>query len=323
MRALFQLILGATVFIATATTAAAADPYPSRPIRIIVNSGAGGLLDVAVRLVAQHMGEELGQSIVVENRTGADGLIGIRAVKIAPADGYTLLASANTVAQAPAFKADVGYSPVKDFVGIGMVDQAPMIMVGPATQRAKTLAEFIAEAKASPKSLSVASGGVGTSTHMAAALFMHQAGIQLLHVPYKGNAAALPDVMGGRVHAIFDGGNTSGPAIREGKLRAFGITSPKRSQAFPSIPTLAELGLPNYSFYAWHGLLAPSGTPPEVVKRLNQALQRALSDETVRARLRRDGAEPGTMHAEEFTEFVRQDAMRTMKVVSELQLPKE
>lgn len=323
MRALFQLILGATVFVATATTAAAADSYPSRPIRIIVNSGAGGLLDVVVRLVAQHMGEELGQSIVVENRTGADGLIGIRVVKSAPADGYTLLASANTVAQAPAFKGDVGYSPVKDFVGIGMVDQAPMIMVGPAAQRARTLAEFIAEAKANPKSLSVASGGVGTSTHMAAALFMQQAGIQLLHVPYKGNAGALPDVMGGRVHAIFDGANTSGPAIREGRLRAFGITSPKRSPAFPAIPTLAEQGLPNYSFYAWHGLLAPAGTPQEVVKRLNQALQRALSDESVRARLRSDGAEPGAMTSEEFTEFVRQDAMRTMKVVSELQLPKE
>lgn len=323
MKALFKQLLCGTVLVASAAAAMAADPFPSKPVRIVVNSSAGALLDAMTRAVAEKIADNLGKPVIVENRPGADGLIGIRYVKGMPADGYTLLSSANTVALAPALKLEPGYDILKDFAGIGMTLRAPLLMVGPPSQPAKTLAEFIARAKANPDAMTYASAGVGTSTHMAAALFIHQAGIKMLHVPYKGNAAAMPDLLGGRVNTLFDGGNTSGPYIKERKLRAFGITSSERSAAFPDIPTLAEQGLPNYSFVLYHGLVVPADTPKEVVQRLSQALRSALANETVREIFSRNGAQTGNTSPDEFTEFLKQDYLRTVKVVSDLGLTKE
>lgn len=300
-----------------------ASEYPNRPIRFVVNSAAGALLDVTVRAFAQAMSDTLGQPIIVDNRTGADGLIGIRHVKTQAADGYTLLLSANTVAQAPAFKVDAGYDLDKDFAAVGMLIRAPFLMVGPPSQPSRTLAEFVAQARANPERMSMASAGVGTSTHMAAALFMHQAGIKMLHVPYKGNAAAMPDVIGGRVNAIFDGGNSSGPAVRDGRLRAYGITSAQRSPAFPDIPTLAEQGYPNYSFHVYFTMLAPAGTPREVVMKLNQALRQATGSEVVRSRLRQDGADAWQLTPEQTAEYLRRDLQQTVRVVNDLGLPRE
>ena len=300
-----------------------ADAYPTRPVRIIVHSSAGALLDVTTRVVAQEMAKDLNQAVVVENRPGADGLLGIRAVKAAPADGYTILAAANTVAQLPAFKKDPGYDLEKDFTGIGMMNRAPLLMVGPPAQPSRTLQELIANAKANPNQLIMAHAGKGTSVQMAAALFMQQSGTKFLEVPYKGAAAAMPDVIGGRANVTFDGGNSSGPMIKDGKLRAFGITSANRSPAFPDMPTLAEQGLPGYSFYVYLGLLAPAATPKEVVDRLARALHAALQSESVAARFRSDGAEAGHMSPAEFTAFLEQDAARTVKVASELGYAKE
>lgn len=323
MNFLNRQVLCALALVVAAISATAAEPYPSKPIRFVINSAAGGLMDVITRRVSEQMAKKLGQPIIVENRTGADGLIGIRYVKTAPADGYTLLVSANTVAQAPAFKLDPGYDLVKDFVGVGLIDQAPYLMVGPPTQPARTLVELIAQAKANPDKLSFASGGVGTSSHMAGVLFLHQAGIRMLHVPYKGNAGAMPDVVGGRVNILFDGGSTSGLYVKEGRLRAFGISYPNRSESFPEVPTLAEQGLPNFNFYVWHGLLAPAGTPRQVVQQLNDALRFALATEPVRDGLKRDGAEPGQTTPEQFTEFLRQDMLRTVKVLADMGLSKD
>jgi tripartite-type tricarboxylate transporter receptor subunit TctC len=300
-----------------------ADEYPNRPIRIIVHSSAGALLDVTTRVVAQEMAKELGQPIVVENRPGADGLLGIRAVKAAPADGYTLLAAANTVAQLPAFKLDPGYDLEKDFVGIGMMNRAPFLFVGAPSQQSKTLTELINNAKAQPGQLVMAHAGRGTSVHMAAALFFQQTGTKFLDVPYKGAAAALPDVLGGRANVMFDGANSSGPLVKEGKLRVYGITSTTRSPAFPDIPTLAEQGLPNYSFYVYLGLLAPANVPKDVVPRLSKALNAALASEAVKDRLRKDSAEAGRMSPEEFTKFLKEDAARTQKVVADMGYVKE
>ncbi|HYF16751.1 MAG TPA: tripartite tricarboxylate transporter substrate binding protein [Ramlibacter sp.] len=314
-------ILGAVML--AASPAVASDVYPSRPVRIIVNSSPGALLDATTRAVAQKMAEHLGQPIVVENRAGADGLLGIRYVKAVPADGYTLLASANTIAQAPALKVEPGYDLSKDFIGIGMMNQAPLLLVGAPSQPFRTLPELVAAAKAKPDAMSFASGGLGTSTHMAAALFLHQAGVRMLHVPYKGNAAAMPDVISGRVNMIFDGLNSSGPQVKDGKLRAFGVTSAKRLAGFPDIPTLAEQGMGHYSFTVYMGLVAPAGTPREVVQRLAQALKAAQDSEPVRDRFRRDGAEPGTLSPEGFTEFLRRDMQRTLKVASDLGMAKE
>nr|WP_233168534.1 tripartite tricarboxylate transporter substrate binding protein [Xylophilus sp. ASV27] len=300
-----------------------AQSYPSRPIRIVVHSSAGALLDVTTRVVAQEMSRDLGQPVFVENRPGADGLLGIRAVKAAAADGYTLLAAANTVAQLPAFRKEPGYELDKDFVGIGMMNRAPFLLVGAPSQPSRTLAELIANAKAHPGQLIMAHAGKGTSVHMASALFLHQSGTQFLDVPYKGAAAALPDVVGGRANVMFDGANSSGPLVQEGKLRAYGITSTARSPAFPDIPTLAEQGLPNYSFYVYLGLLAPANVPKEAVARLAAALRTALASETVKQRFRNDAAEAGAMSPEEFTRFLKEDAARTVKVVNDLGYAKE
>ena len=301
----------------------AADTYPARPVRIIVNSAPGALLDVTTRAVAQQMAENLGHPVVVENMAGAAGLLGIRYVKAQKPDGYTLLATANTLALAQATKLEPGYDLARDFTGIGMMNKAPLIMVGFSAQPDKTLPQLIAHAKASPGTMSYATAGIGTSTHMAAALFMHQAGINMLHVPYKGNAGAMPDVLGGRVNMIFDGANSSGPYVQHGKLRAFAVSSPKRLPAFPDIPTLAEQGLPNYSFHVYMGLVAPAGTPTPVVMRLAKALKAAQAREAVRERFRKDSAEAGSMSPEEFTEFLRQDLQRNIKVVADLGIPKE
>ena len=316
-----RAICGLVMALGATLTAAAAD-YPNKPVRIVVNSAPGALLDATTRAVAQRMAEHLGQPVVVENNAGAAGLLGIRQVKSAPADGYTLLASANTIAQLPALRLEPGYD-LKDFTGVGMMNRAPLVMVGTPGQPDKSLAELIARAKAGPDQMTYASAGVGTSTHMAAAIFLHQAGVKLVHVPYKGNAAAMPDVVGGRVSWIFDGANSSGPLVREGKLRAFGVTSPKRMAALPDVPTLAEQGLPSYSFFVYMGLVVPAGTPKDVVQRLSQALRHAQASDTVGDRFKRDGAEAGSMSAEEFTEFLRQDYQRTVKVVADLGLPRE
>lgn len=315
--------LAACAFAACGIPPALADTYPSRPIRIIVHSSAGALLDVTTRVVAQEMSKDLGQPIIIENRPGGDGMLGIRAVKGAPADGYTLLAAANTVAQLPAFKKAPGYDLDRDFTGIGMMNRAPFLFVGAPGQESKTLAELIANAKAHPGNLIMAHAGKGTSVHMAAALFFQQSGTKFLDVPYKGAAAALPDVVGGRANVMFDGANSSGPLIKDGKLRAFGITSATRSPVFPDIPTLAEQGLPQYSFYAYLGLLAPSGVPKDVVTRLAKALRTALDSETVKERFRADAAEPGRMSPEEFTQFLKEDAARTQKVATALGYSKE
>jgi tripartite-type tricarboxylate transporter receptor subunit TctC len=276
---------------------------------------------VTTRAVAQQMSENLGQPIIVD-RPGADGQIGIRAAKAAARDGYTLLASSNTVAQLPALKNEPGYE-LKDFTGIGVMNEAPLLMVSAPSLPYRSLAELLAAAKAAPNKLSFASGGFGTTTHMAAAILTHQAGFKVVHVPYKGISSAMSDIMAGRVAFAFDGGNSSGPQIKEGRLRVLGVTSAKRSPAFPDVPTLAEQGLPGYSYSVYLGLLAPAGTPKEVVQRLGQALNAALASEPVRERFRRDGADPGTLNPEAFNDFLRQDLQRTVKVVGDLGLAKE
>jgi tripartite-type tricarboxylate transporter receptor subunit TctC len=203
------------------------------------------------------------------------------------------------------------------------MNRAPFLFVGSPDQKSKTLAELIANAKAHPGELVMAHAGKGTSVHMAAALFFQQSGTKFLDVPNKGAAAAHPDVVGGRANVMFDGANSSGQLIKEGKLRAFGITSAKRSPVFPDIPTLAEQGLPNYSFYAYLGLLAPANVPKDVVPRLAKALRTALASESVKERFRADAAEPGHMSPEEFTQFLKDDAARTEKVVADLGYTKE
>ena len=311
------------VALAGASPSLAADAFPTRPIRIVVNTAPGGLVDVTTRLVAEKMRATLGQQVIVDNRAGADGLLGIRSVKDATPDGYTLLATAGTIAIQPAVRQDAGYDLMKDFTGVGPIIRAPLLMVVGSGQPEKTLADFIARAKANSSAMNYASAGVGTTTHVGAAMFLQQAGLNLMHVPYKGNAAAMPDVMAGRVNMIFEAYGSGASKVREGRLKALGVTSTARLPAMPEVPTIAEQGIPGFSYYLWIGVVAPAGTSKDVLERLSQALRGAISGHELKERFRTDGSEAMEMSPEEFNAFLKQDVTRLTKLVTDLGLPKQ
>ena len=313
--------LGATVLAAAAaTTASAADPYPTKPIRIIVNTGPGGLVDVTTRLYAQQMTEYLKQQVIVENRPGGDGLIGIRAAKAAPADGYTLLASASTIGFQLAVREAPGYD-LKDFTAIGLMGQAPFLLVQGPELPDKSLADFVTRAKASPDPLSYASAGVGTATHLGAAVFLQQVDVKMLHVPYKGNGPAMPDVMSGRVNMIFEAYGSGGSKIKAGQLKALGVTSASRLPALPNIPTFTEQGVP-FTFFTRMYLVAPAGTPKDIVQRLSEAVRNAASSKALKDRFREDGLEVLELSQQQVTDAMQKEATDAIKLVNDLQLPK-
>lgn len=309
--------------LAASHAAIAADAYPARPVRILVNTAPGGLTDITTRLIAQHMGETLKQTVIVENRAGGDGLIGIRAVKSAPADGYTLLATAGTIALQMAVREDPGYDLVKDFTGIGLMGRSPYLMVVAPTSPYKTLGEYVAAAKASPGKVTYASAGVGTAVHLATAQYMHQMGINLMHVPYKGNGAAMPDVMAGRVDMILEAYGSSSGKIKGGQLRALGVTSTSRISALPDVPTFAETGAPGYSYYTWLCIVAPTGTPKDVVAKLSDALRAATSSKAIKDRFRDDGMEAVNLSPDEFNRFMAREVTQAQKAVAEFGVQKQ
>jgi tripartite-type tricarboxylate transporter receptor subunit TctC len=300
-----------------------AQGFPAKPIRIIVNTAPGGLTDVTTRLVAQKMSERLGQPITVENQAGGGGLLGIRAVKNAAPDGYTLLASAGTIAIQQVLKDDAGYDIAKDFAPVGPMVRSPLVIVVGAGTPFKSYAELAAQAKAQPGKYSYASAGIGTTTHLAAAMWAQQAGLQLMHVPYKGNGAAMPDVMSGRVEAIFEAYGSGASKVKDGLLRALAVTSTARLPGLPDVPTLAEAGLPGFNFYLWLGVIAPGGTPKDVVAKLSDALRASVGSREIGERLKADGAEAMSMAPEEFSEFLKRDLSQLSKLVKELEIPKQ
>lgn len=312
------LLLGMPIASSTA-----AESFPLRPIRIVVNTAPGGLNDVMTRFVAERMTERVAQQVVVENRAGGDGLVGIRAVKAATPDGYTLLSSAGTIAIQPAVKIDPGYDLARDFIGIGQIVRSPVLMVVGAKQPDRALADFVARAKANPGKLSYGSAGVGTTTHVGAALYLQAAGLDLLHVPYKGNGAAMPDILSGRVDMIFEAFGSGAAKVKEGQLRALGVTAAKRLPGLPNVPTLAEQGVPGFNYYLYIALFAPAGTPKDVVQRLHESLRAATASPQMRERYREDGSEPLDATVEEFNEFLKRDVAAMAKLVSDIGLPKQ
>lgn len=309
--------------LAGAQPALAAEEFPVRPVRILVNTAPGGLTDVTTRLVAQKMGDFLKQPVYVENRAGGDGLIGIRAVKAAPNDGYTILASAGTLAFQMAVRQDPGYDLLKDFTGIGLMGRSPFLLVTEPKQPYKTLSEMLASAKAEPGAVSYASAGVGTAPHLAMEMFLRQTGAKMLHVPYKGNGAAMPDVMSGRVTTIFEAYGSSGAKIKAGQLRALAVTSTARIPALPEVPTFAEQGVTNYSYYTWLCLVAPAGTPRQAVQRLAEALRAATADKAVLERYREDGIEAMNLSPEQFNKFMEQEVAQVTRLANDLGLQKQ
>jgi len=251
--------------------------WPTKPIRIIAPFAPGGGPDILARLLAQQMSPNVG-SIIVENRAGAAGNIGADYVAKAAPDGYTLLLT-TTATQAinPALYPAIPYDPMKDFTPIGMVASTPLILAAAPNFEASNLKELIALAKSKPGKLSFASAGIGTMQHMVGVLFEQRAGVEMLHVPYKGSSQVVPDLISGRVSVMFNSTAALGPMIKDGRLKALAVTSPKRLPGFPDVPTMAEAGLPGFEASAWYAMFGPAHMPPAIVQRLNKELAKAVA----------------------------------------------
>jgi tripartite-type tricarboxylate transporter receptor subunit TctC len=262
-----------------------AQTYPSKPIRVIVNSAPAGLTDVVARLITTRMSQSMGQPMVVDNRTGAGGLLGAELVSKAEPDGYTIGILASAITVAPQLLAVPPFDASKDFAAVALLMSTPLVLVTNVNSPYRSVAQLVAEAKAKPGEISIASGGNATMTHLLAEQFQAQAGIKLTHVPYKGGAPALNDVLAGHVPVYFDTLNTSVKLVQDNKLRALALVSPKRSPVLPALPTLAEAGYPDVQGMAWYGIVLPAHTRPEIVAKLNEEANKALNAPDIRERM--------------------------------------
>ncbi|MBX3665397.1 MAG: tripartite tricarboxylate transporter substrate binding protein [Burkholderiales bacterium] len=275
--------------LALAASLAAAQNYPAKPVRIINPLAAGGNVDIVARGVAEQLSRTLGQQVLVENRPGASALVGTRYVRGQPADGYTFLAIANTFARVPAIVRDPGYDPLKDFTGVTLTCDIPMVLVVNPALPVKNLKEFIALAKKRPGDLTYGSAGTGGTGHVAAEMFSQQAGIRLMHIPYKGNAPATTDLVGGQIMLMFDQVSTSAQYIRAGRLRGLAVTTKKRSPVFPDIPTIDEAGVRGFEDSTFNGLVAPAGTPREMLEKIRGETVKAVAVPALKERFDRIG----------------------------------
>ena len=295
---------------------ALAQAYPTKPVKLIVPFPPGGPTDIVGRFVATKLSEALGQQFVVENRAGAGGTVGSEVASQASADGYTLLyGSTSTLAMAPSLYRKLAYDPRKSFAPISLVSSGPMLVAVNASVPANTLAELIALAKDKPGSLNYASAGNATPPHLAAEMFKSMAGVNLVHVPYKGGGPALQAVTAGEVQILFEGLVTLLPQIKSGRLRALAISAAVRDPALPDVPTSAEAGLPAFQVNFWSGLVAPAGTPPEVVATLNAALRQVLAGGDAKATLTRFGLAPAGNTPPEFSRFIDSEILRWERVI--------
>jgi len=310
-----KCILTAAILAAAALPAAHAQSYPAKPVRIIVPLVPGGNLDIVARAMAQRLGEGLGQQVIVENRPGASSLVGTQLVAKSAPDGYTLLAMANTFASVPSVIANPGYDPIKDFTGVTMTCRVAQVLVVNPALPAKSVKELIGLARSRPGELSYASSGNGSTGHFAAEHFIQRAGLKMLHVPYKGNAQALVDIMAGQVMMMFDQVSTSAPNVKAGKLRALAVTTRARSSIFPDLPTIDEAGLKGYEAVTYNGLLAPAGTPREAAARVQSEVARAVAVPAFRTSFLERGVELiASASPEEFTSYVRNDVAASAKL---------
>lgn len=298
----------AGIALAAMSTLAGAQAWPSKPIRIVAPSTPGDAPDVIARLVADKLSVALGQQVVVENRPGAGGVVGSEAVAKSPPDGYTLImGNAGSHGINAAVYSKLPYDIQRDFVPVSQVAVAPNVMVINPGVPANTVAEFIAYAKSQPGKLSYASGGNGSSAHMSMELFKSMAGVDIQHIPYKGSSPALTDLIGGQVVVFIGNMPPTVPHIKSGRLRALAVTTKARSALMPELPTISDAALPGFETVAWFGVLAPAGTPPEVVNRLSQEIGRIARSPEMREKLLAMGAEPVGGTPEEFKAVVDRD----------------
>jgi len=294
-----------------------AEDYPSRPVRIIVPFGAGGPADVTARLLGNMLQESLGQPVVVENRTGAGGVIGTEAAAHAPPDGYTLLMMSNTQTANESLvpAAQRKYELMRDLLPIAPVNYSDLVIVVHPSVQAKTVAEFIALAKSLPGKLNYASSGQGTPYHMAGELFKTMAGIDVVHVPYRNSGDARTGVISGQVQMMIDAVTTMAPNINAGQVRALATTGSTRSAVLPDVPTASEAGVPGYEATIWLGLMAPAGTPKPIIDKLNAAINAFVKKPEIVELWKKQGAVPMSMTSEQFDKFLRGDIAKWAEVV--------
>ena len=298
LRILMSALVGLLVSL-LAGPAGAQSNYPARPVRIVVPSPPAGGTDIIARVLAQYFSNSMGQQFFVENKPGAGTMIGIENVARAAPDGYTLLFVPSTLALNTVMYKKVSYDPVRDFAPITLAAAANNVLVVNPAVPAKTLVELIALAKQKPGQLTYGTPGIGTSPHMSMELLKSLAGIDLQHIPYRGTAPAMTDVISGQITAMFANALTAKPQIETGAIRALGVSGKKRSEAMPNVPPIAEAGVPGYEATQWYGLAAPAGTPADIVARLHAEATQALKTKDMKDKLASDGAEPvGTTPAE-------------------------
>lgn len=302
---------------ALATQAVAQPQYPAKPIRLVVPFSAGSATDILARIVGTKMGESGHWQVVVDNRPGAGGTLGATTVAKSAPDGYTLILVSVGHAINATLYPKLGYDTLKDFAPVSLVASVPNVLVVNAASPYKSVRDVVAAAKAKPGSMNFNSAGSGSSTHLSGEMFKMQAGIDIMHIPYKGTGEALTDVMAGRGDMMFAPTVSAMPFVKQGKLRALAVTTPKRAGALPDIPTIAESGLPGYAFDSWFGVLAPAGTPKEIVNALNAEIGKALASPDVRERLAAQGAEPRTSTPQEFASYIQAEIGKLAPVVKQ------
>ena len=308
-RSALGLLLSVTTFVVHAQN------YPSKAVRLVVPFAAGGSTDIIGRTLAQKLNEMWGQPVLVDNRAGGSTVIGTEIVAKAPPDGHTLLITPAPFTIVPSLAAKLPYDPHKDFEPITLINTTPLVVVVHPGVPAKSVKELIALAKARPGALNFGSSGSGGSNHLAGELFNAMAGVKMVHVPYKGNAPALTDLVGGHVDLVFNGLTSALPLVKSGKLRAIGMTSLKRAGALPDVPTLDEQGLKGFQAVAWNGLTAPARTPKDIIAKLNADVLKVIRSPELVEKLRAEGSDPVGSSVEQYTVFLRDEIAKWGKVI--------
>ena len=307
----------ATLLVCTLALPAQAQTFPSKPITIVVPASPGGAIDITARLIGAKLAAAWGQPVNIDNKAGATGMLGTDFVAKAAPDGHTLVLVASSHAINPSMFKKLPFDTVKSFEPVALTHVVPLMLVVSPTLPVKTLPELIAYGRANPGKLSFASSGGGGAPHMSGELFKSMTGIDMLHVPYKGSTAAHPDLIGGRTSLMFDTVAAVAPQVRGGTVRALAVTTPKRSSVFPELPTMNEAGLKGYETSTWGGLLAPAGTPKDVIAKLNAEVDKALASPDVREKLAIAGIEPGGGTPAAFAAFIQSEMVRWAKVAKD------
>jgi tripartite-type tricarboxylate transporter receptor subunit TctC len=297
--------------------------YPSRPVRIVVGFTPASSNDILARFVGTRLGERLGQQVVVENRPGANGIIGSDLTAKATPDGHTLLLVSTSHTMNAAIQSKLPFDAVASFVPIAMLGAGPLVLVAHPSFQASTPKALVEIAKAKPGTINYASAGTGGINHFAGALFSRTAGVEMTHVPYKGGAPALTDVIGGQVHIMFGSMPLTLRQVRAGKVKALGVTSPRRSPQLPEMPTIAEAGVPGYEISLWWGILAPAGVPPAIVTRLNREISDIVGEPASMQRLEAEGATPWRLGSAEFRKVIESEVVKWRRVAREANIRPE